>query len=248
MILKTPWNRELGLCLSFFLCLTVAFAQDTYVVKKRLDMGFAFGSGAVLGGSLILQHHVKALDAATIMSLNTSAIPRFDRDATKYWNKDIAMVSDGLALSSALLPSYFYFRRATRPHSREIALVSYQSLLFSQALANACKLSLRNRPYLYNPNIATGDKTKPNASMSFFSAHTTTVSSICFSFALAYQTYMPEARGRTAVWVGAITLPALEGYMRVRAGRHFPSDVIAGYIIGAGSSYLMHVLHKSRKK
>lgn len=248
MIFNTPLNRKLWLCLSFFLCLQVVCSQEAYVSRKGPDIGLVLGSSAVLEGSLLLQHNVRPLDAAAISGLNASVIPRFDRQATRYWNNDIALASDYFALSSVLLPSYFYLNRKTRPQSGKIALVSCESLLFSQALANVCKLGLRNRPYLYNPDVALSDKAKPDARMSFFSAHTTTVSSMCFSFALAYQAYMPKGSGRTAVWAGAITLPAIEGYMRVRAGRHFPSDVIAGYIIGAGSSYIMHLLHKPRHK
>lgn len=248
MIFNTFLNRKLWLCLSFFLCSHITYSQQAYVFKKRLDIGLVLGSATALEGSLLLQHHVKALDATAIAGLKTSDVPAFDRAATRYWSKDIAVASDYFALSSVLLPSYFYFKPETRKQSGKIALVSYESLLFSQVLANVSKLSLRNRPYLYNPDVALENKVQSDARMSFFSAHTTTVSSMCFSFALAYQTYLPEARGRAAVWAGAITLPAIEGYMRVRAGRHFPSDVITGYLVGAGSSYLMHLLHKSRKK
>lgn len=249
MIFNTPLNRKLWLCLSFFLCLGItAFSQEVYVLRKRMDIGIVLGSGAVLEGSLLFQHRVKALGTDDIAGLNRSAVPGFDRIATRCWDKNVALASDYFALSSVLLPSYFYFNRKTRSQSGKIALVSCESLLFSQAIANVCKLGLRNRPYLYNPDVELSYKTRPDARMSFFSAHTTTVSSMCFSFALAYQTYMPAARGRTAVWIGAVAMPAVEGYMRVKAGRHFPSDVITGYIVGAGSSYLMHLLHKPRRK
>jgi len=38
-------------------------------------------------------------------------------------------------------------------------------------------------------------------------------------------------------------LPAIQGYLRVRAGKHFPTDVITGYIVGLGSAWLMHKMH-----
>jgi membrane-associated phospholipid phosphatase len=46
------------------------------------------------------------------------------------------------------------------------------------------------------------------------------------------------------VWTGAITLPAIVGYLRVKAGRHYPSDVIVGYGVGALIGYLVPTLHK----
>ncbi len=125
----------------------------------------------------------------------------------------------------------------------KIGLVGYQSLFLGQALANGCKLTFRNRPYMYNPNVSLKEKTEPDGRFSFFSAHTTTVSTLCFTTALAYNTYYPDSKYKTLVWSSAFALPALEGFLRVKAGKHYPTDVITGYLVGLGTSYLMHRLH-----
>ena len=42
--------------------------------------------------------------------------------------------------------------------------------------------------------------------------------------------------------------PALTGYLRVDSSNHFPTDVIVGYIIGAGIGFLIPELHKVQKE
>ena len=46
----------------------------------------------------------------------------------------------------------------------------------------------------------------------------------------------------------AAALPALTGYLRIRAGRHYPSDVLVGYLVGGAVGYLIPTLHKKKPK
>ena len=194
----------------------------------------------------MIQKQVKPLDDKVILALNKQDINRFDRIACNQWSPRVAKVSDALALGTGLMYSYFLFKPETQKESINIAGVAFQSLLLSQSLSNALKLGLRNRPYLYNSQVSMEEKRKVDARMSFFSAHTSTVSSFCYSFALAHNTYFPDKK-QTGIWIGAITIPAIEGFLRVKAGKHYPSDVITGYLVGLGSSLIMHYLHKQRQ-
>lgn len=238
--------KKLSIVLGFFILSLNLNAQNVYRFKVFLDPAFAIGNGIVLTGSILAQKHVKPLDDKVILALNKQDINRFDRIACNQWSPRVAKVSDALALGTGLMYSYFLFKPVTQKESINIAGVAFQSLLLSQSLSNALKLGLRNRPYLYNPQVNMEEKRKVDARMSFFSAHTSTVSSLCYSFALAHNTYFPDKK-QTGIWIGAITIPAIEGFLRVKAGKHYPSDVITGYLVGLGSSLIMHYLHKQRQ-
>jgi membrane-associated phospholipid phosphatase len=243
LFIKSILNlRKLSALLSFFLCFQLSYAQYNFQLKKAL--GYGLGSGLVLGTSLILQNKVKPLTINQINLLEIKDVYRFDRVACSLWNPKMAHASDYLAMGSVLLPTYFYFRNQSREDVYKIANVAVQSILLAQAFANISKLSLRNRPYMYNKNVDVSEKLKSDSRMSFFSAHTSMVSSSCFSFALACQTYQIDKRAMPYIWTGAALLPAVQGYLRVRAGKHYPSDVIVGYLAGLGSAFLMHHLHK----
>ena len=238
--------KKLSIVLGFFILNLNLNAQYVYRYKTFLDPAFAIGNGVVFTGSLLAQKQVKPLDDKVILALNKQDINRFDRIACNQWSPRVAKVSDALALGTGLMYSYFLFKPETQKESINIAGVAFQSLLLSQSLSNALKLGLRNRPYLYNSQVSMEEKRKVDARMSFFSAHTSTVSSLCYSFALAHNTYFPDKK-QTGIWIGAITIPAIEGFLRVKAGKHYPSDVITGYLVGLGSSLIMHYLHKQRQ-
>lgn len=243
LLIKNILNlRKLSILLSFFLCLNFSYGQYNFQLKR--DLGLGLGSGLVLGTSMVLQQKVKPLTINQISLLEVKNVNRFDRIACSQWNPKMAKASDVLAIGSALLPSYFYFRNQSREDFYKIGNVAVQSILLAQALANVSKLSLRNRPYLYNNGVDVSEKLKTDARMSFFSAHTSMVSSSCFSFALACQTYQINKKSMPYIWTGAALLPAIQGYLRVKAGKHYPSDVIVGYLAGLGSAFLMHQLHK----
>lgn len=65
-----------------------------------------------------------------------------------------------------------------------------------------------------------------------------------FFFAEIFSEYYPESKWKPVVWGGAIAIPAVTGYLRVRGGRHYPTDVIAGYALGAAVGYFIPKLHE----
>ena len=64
--------------------------------------------------------------------------------------------------------------------------------------------------------------------------------------AKVFSDYHPNSKQflKIAVWTFSISLPAVTGFFRVRAGKHFPSDVIMGYALGAVSGWIIPHLHK----
>ena len=91
----------------------------------------------------------------------------------------------------------------------------------------------RSRPYIKNPDlIATGSGNSP----SFPSGHTSVAFSTATSLYLAYPKWY--------VAVPAFAYAASVGYSRMYLGMHYPSDVLAGAVIGAGSAWLMYKANK----
>ncbi len=52
---------------------------------------------------------------------------------------------------------------------------------------------------------------------------------------------------KIAIWSFSAALPIATGYFRVKGGRHFPTDVITGYAIGAFAGWLIPELHKKKE-
>ena len=52
------------------------------------------------------------------------------------------------------------------------------------------------------------------------------------------------SNARRYLWATAAIVPAIQGYLRVRAGKHFVTDVVVGYLIGAAVGLLVPSLHR----
>ena len=90
----------------------------------------------------------------------------------------------------------------------------------------------RERPFVTYPDI----KKKSDAgSPSFPSGHTSSAFSTATSLSLAWPKWY--------IIAPSFTWASLVGYSRMHLGVHYPSDVLAGALIGAGSAWLTHEIN-----
>ena len=60
--------------------------------------------------------------------------------------------------------------------------------------------------------------------------------------------YHPTAKKgvKIGIWTFAASVPAVTGYLRVRAGKHFPTDVITGFVAGGLVGVLLPHFHRKK--
>ncbi len=93
----------------------------------------------------------------------------------------------------------------------------------------------RNRPYYDYPTLITPyDGTEIDKS--FPSGHTSIAFATAASLSINFKKWY--------VVVPAYTWATAVGYSRLKLGEHYPTDVLAGAVVGAGSAYLSHWLNK----
>jgi len=188
---------------------------------------------------------VTVLTLAEIHQLNRNDLDVLDRTATYNFSLRAKKTSDQLLLSSFILPATIFLDPNQRNQYGEKAVIALESYLMSVGSTFLVKtLVKRTRPFVYNENAPFSEKIKADARMSFFSGHTSTTATSSF-LAASFLTANGENKNISPyIWTSAAAIPAIQGYLRWKAGKHFPTDIFIGYIVGAGIGYLLPKLHE----
>lgn len=109
-----------------------------------------------------------------------------------------------------------------------------ETFLVNAFITTALKHTVkRERPFETYQDI---DKATSALGDSFPSGHTSLAFATATSLSMTYPKWYVIAP--SFVWAGAV------GYSRMHLGVHYPSDVLAGAIIGSGSAYLSYKMNK----
>ena len=242
--------RKNSISIFVFLLITgLISAQSPYQIDWKKEPYFIGIGTILLGSGLYAQTQVDPLSDESIFALDRANLNAFDRKATFYLKPNASRYSDLLLTGAHLLPLLFLPDQKTRKDFGKIMLLYGETLLLTEGITHLTKrLGKRPRPFVYNELASLASKKTKQARYSFFSGHTSITASNCFFTAKVFQDYYPDSKLRYYVWGTAIVIPALTGYLRVRAGKHYPSDVITGYAVGAAIGFLVPHLHRQPQK
>ena len=206
--------------------------NSPYSLSRGLDMTIAGISGGLLLGSMLINYTPMNLN--DIVSLKSGDVPDYDSKAIDNWSVSSIKMSDVLLFSSIAVPGLLMSDKEIRSDYRNFSLVWAQSLFLTLGFTNFTKVLVgRPRPYLYADNASDDYKLKKDNKKSFFSGHTSISAVSWFLMASMYEDYRPESNILPYLWTSAFLVPAYTAYCRYDAGKHFPSDVIAGYLVGS---------------
>ena len=113
-------------------------------------------------------------------------------------------------------------------------IIMVEALCVNAFTTTALKLAInRDRPFVTYPYL---DKQADAGSYSFPSGHT--------SSAFAFATSLSLAFPKWYVIAPAYLYASAAGYSRMHLGVHYPSDVLAGAVVGTGSALLSNYLQQ----
>ncbi|MBK8341679.1 MAG: phosphatase PAP2 family protein [Flavobacteriales bacterium] len=177
--------------------------------------------------------------------VDRSALNAFDRNAAFHWSLQAHRISNVVFYSTMAVslagPALVY--REDEPLV-PMALVG-ESFLLSAGLTGIAKVLVhRPRPYVFNPDVPEELRREREAYLSFWSGHAANTSALCISSAMLIDRSRADAGVRAAVWAGAVAVPLVMSWLRVRAGKHFPSDVLVGCLAGAVTGFVVPYFHR----
>lgn len=239
-----PW-----ITLLLFLFVLPAFGQSPYQLKVQDELAFV-GIGIGLNGiSGYLGAKADVLSPEAIKQLDPNKIPGIDRWVIRQYSKGARRTSDYFLYSSFALPALLLLDNPGRDDVGKLGLFTLQTLLINSGLTNITKVTARRpRPYLYNDAFFLDHPRdlpiRKSDTYSFFSGHTSTTAAMSFLAAKLHNDFYPASQNRGKIWILAAAIPAYTGIQRMRAGKHFLTDVLLGYVVGASVGLLVPELHK----
>lgn len=189
-----------------------------------------------------------------INALNKQDVWFFDRvalyqDASKMDNA--RNVSDWGLRIATFMPVLLLIDRKIRRDWYDIILlyVESQAVNLNTYLFAGPLFTNRYRPFAYYDELDMSAKTGNGTTDSWFSGHTSVTSTAAFFMAKVYSDYHPELGNKKWIFYGAAIIPpAIVGIYRIKALKHFPTDVIMGTAVGAAVGILIPHLHKIKRK
>ena len=220
-------------------------ADDEYRLDAADDFSLTLSALAITGLGTLLYSHMHTPDEIQ------------DKDDLLPWDKPIAGrysesadrasdIGSALAVAPLVIGGYAWYSGSST--GKEFATFT---LMFAQAIAigNGVNLALRSleiwpRPYMYSGNEK-AENAKAEAYGSFYSGHASAAFTVATFTDQWFRTVYPNSPYKNIVRASAFSLAGIECALRVAAGKHYLTDVVAGALIGTGISLGILEIHRN---
>lgn len=247
--------KSAALFLIFLWIHMTADAQNTFPYSFNTK-SFYF---TLLGGSAqaaALQLPDPVLTSEDIEALNAETINRFDKNATLQFSPSANIQSDytlGIIMVAPGAIAASELGRSGWSHTLIYSGMYLETFLLTNGVKDLTKdIVQRTRPLFYNMDLTLDERAVLAAAgdgrTSFYSGHTAVAFSSAVFLASTYDELYDNKTVSYALWTSGIGLATATGYLRFKAGKHFPSDILTGAIIGAAMGYWIPKAHLSDTK
>ncbi len=224
---------------------TMGQSNSPYKTSFKVDAPITVAGAGLSGLGLYLMQQKDPFTNTEAMNLNKEDVNGFDRFAAGNHSESAKKVSDVMLYSSIAAPALLLFNDKINDNTGQMLALYLETMSITGAVFTLSSAAFpRARPLTYSPEVEIGEKTRANSQNSFFAGHTAAVSTMTFFTAKVFHDYNPDSPARPFVWAGAAIVPAAVGYLRLEAGKHFLSDNLVGYGVGAAIGILVPQLHK----
>lgn len=219
--------------------------QAAHDLDGSLDGALLGAGGLTFGMGFYFMGKTKPMTEEEIKKLDPLQVNPMDRPTTKNWSLKAQKFSDITLHTSFYSQFALLLDKNSRNEAGTIGVMMAETALINNGITNILKGTVqRRRPFMYNPVAPLDKKLTRNGRYSFFSGHASNSASYAFLTAKVFSDNNPGSKWNPYVWSAAITLPAVTSFLRVKAGKHFPTDVVVGYAVGAAIGFLIPELHK----
>ena len=232
--------------------ITGAFAEEQSPLQLSLPLELSL-SITGLTGQIAGQYRLTQMAPAGPEDLRRSDLFPWDRPFAGRYNAPASTASEFLvfAVGGAMFYSDIWDKTRTQTSWTPLlqdGLILSEALAFSSALnLNARAFRWHPRPFVYDSTNGSGaaQRKAPEAAGSFYSGHASNAFVGAAYFATVYPLRHPEFQHTGWLWTGSLAAATTVAVLRVASGKHFPSDVVAGAVIGTGLGWGFAKIHET---
>lgn len=225
--------------------------ESVYKVHHKIEIGVSVVGLLTLPRLYGISDKNASLNESDVLKLNKSDVNAFDRKVFKYSEDGYDKahkVSDNLMTGTILATALLFLDKDIRRDWLDILGMYGEAHLAGTMLHQISVFTVRRpRPLAYNENLSMDMRTGSNMSNSFYSGHTSSTAISSFFIAKVFSDYHNlNTWQKVGVYTLATIPPAAMGHLRVKAGKHFRTDVMMGLIMGAATGILVPEFHKRK--
>jgi membrane-associated phospholipid phosphatase len=250
---KVCFSLLLGACLNAasFLGVRAQQAPSPYRTDLLVDGALITGFTGLGVAGVYLVGKKEAPTEAKLATLDKNDVPGIDRWVAGKYSERAQRVSDVLFYPTMVIaPGLLAVNKSTRAHFGQVAVLYTEAMMATNAVfALTIGNVTRYRPYLYGTEGGSGAgsrRTGVIATNSFFGGHTANTATVTFFTAKVLHDFNPGSPAEPYIWTAAALLPVGVAAARIQAGKHFLTDNLVGYAVGAASGLLVPQLHKKK--
>lgn len=220
-------------------------AEPRPLSEQRSDRYYYLHAG-LIGGSLLLTA------AEEIVSVHHGAgydLKRFGPDdvVRENFSSASANLSDKLLALDVMMPVFLQMSGGFDTSMGNAMLIYGEAHAFNLLASSTAKIIVRRpRPYTHSqdPRVREFmDRQGSDAYASFYSGHASTAFTAAMAGSLLYSARTDEPVARHTVWGFSFLLAGMTAQLRVRAGRHYRTDIWLGALSGLATGFLVPALH-----
>ncbi len=233
--------------------------ESPYQLSWTKDISLSAGALGLysLGVNRLRNEDQNAFTVGQFSQRDIEQINIIDRQFAGTWNPRAKNIGKPFVYTSSIaIPISLMALPGNLRARASLALMFYQGYYLTGGFVTLSKaMTNRFRPFTYLSAIQVEDldtefRTEflediegSDIEDSFFSGDAAKTAYGFVFFAKTYSDYFPDSKYRKVVWGISLASIGIQNYYRVRSGKHFPTDVLVGSLVGGGIAYIIPYLH-----
>jgi membrane-associated phospholipid phosphatase len=203
--------------------------------------------GAITGGLLAGTLLITLVPVDTSKRWSSEIFGRLDESVRKNFSDSGDLLSDSLIAVTMAVPALLALPGGWNRDTAQQLLLHGEAISANLLMHGITKyLVQRPRPYNYHrdPRVAEyARRAGEDSHLSFYSGHASTGFAAAVAGSYVFASGSADREIKAMIWLLEMTLASTTAQLRIRAGRHFYSDVLIGALVGGAIGFAVPALH-----